>query len=106
MIIARAPLRISFGGGGTDLAAYYRSFGGLVVSASVDAYIYVMLTPASRGLHVITADGGRLSQRSAPAAQGGEQDMRLPLTVLQECAPGADLRVFITGEVPSGTGLG
>jgi D-glycero-alpha-D-manno-heptose-7-phosphate kinase len=106
MIIARAPLRISFGGGGTDLAAYYHSFGGLVVSASIDAYVYVMLTPAARGLHIITADGGKLSQRSALTLQGTEQDMRLPLTVLQQCAPDANLRVFITGEVPSGTGLG
>lgn len=106
MIIARAPLRISFGGGGTDLAAYYRAFGGMVVSASIDAYVYVMLTPASRGLHIITADGGKLTQRAALPPQGTEQDMRLPLTILQECAPSAELRVFIAGEVPSGTGLG
>jgi D-glycero-alpha-D-manno-heptose-7-phosphate kinase len=106
MIIARAPLRISFGGGGTDLAAYYRAFGGMVVSTSIDAYVYVMLAPASRGPHIITTDGGKLTQRSSFTLQSTEQDMQLPLTVLQHCAPDAELRVFITGEVPSGTGLG
>ena len=35
MIAVRSPLRISFGGGGTDLPAYYERFGGMVVSAAI-----------------------------------------------------------------------
>jgi D-glycero-alpha-D-manno-heptose-7-phosphate kinase len=41
MIVSRAPLRFSLGGGGSDLPAYYRSFGGFVVSAAIDRYVYV-----------------------------------------------------------------
>ncbi|MFZ5895313.1 MAG: sugar kinase [Myxococcota bacterium] len=41
MIVSRAPLRFSLGGGGSDLPAYYRQFGGFVVSAAIDRYVYV-----------------------------------------------------------------
>ena len=43
MIITRAPLRIPLGGGGTDLASYYRSHGGFVLSAGIDKYVYIQL---------------------------------------------------------------
>ena len=41
MIISRAPVRFSLGGGGTDLPSYYEQFGGFLVSAAIDSYIYV-----------------------------------------------------------------
>lgn len=43
MIITRAPLRITFGGGGTDLPSYYQKFGGELVAAAIDKYIYITL---------------------------------------------------------------
>jgi D-glycero-alpha-D-manno-heptose-7-phosphate kinase len=41
MIVSRAPLRFSLGGGGSDLPGYYRRFGGYVVSSAIDRYVYV-----------------------------------------------------------------
>lgn len=41
MIISRAPVRFSLGGGGTDIPAYYAQHGGFVVSAAIDKYVYV-----------------------------------------------------------------
>lgn len=41
MLITRTPLRISLGGGGTDLPSYYRRFGATVVSAAINKYIYI-----------------------------------------------------------------
>lgn len=41
MIVSRAPVRFSLGGGGTDLPAYARRYGGFVVAAAIDKYIYV-----------------------------------------------------------------
>ncbi|MGZ3697311.1 MAG: GHMP family kinase ATP-binding protein [Bdellovibrionota bacterium] len=43
MIITRTPLRISIGGGGTDLPSYYEPFGGFVISAAINHYIYIAL---------------------------------------------------------------
>src|SRR5258708_1882584 len=43
MIIARSPLRISLGGGGTDLPSYYEQYGGFLVAAAIDKYVYITL---------------------------------------------------------------
>jgi D-glycero-alpha-D-manno-heptose-7-phosphate kinase len=41
MIITRSPLRISLGGGGTDLPSYYHEHGGFLIAAAIDKYIYI-----------------------------------------------------------------
>lgn len=41
MIITRSPLRISLGGGGTDLPSYYRDHGGFLIAAAIDKYVYI-----------------------------------------------------------------
>jgi D-glycero-alpha-D-manno-heptose-7-phosphate kinase len=43
MIITRSPLRITLGGGGTDLASYYREHGGFLIAAAIDKYVYVTI---------------------------------------------------------------
>ena len=43
MIITRSPLRISLGGGGTDLPSYYREHSGFVIAAAIDKYFYITL---------------------------------------------------------------
>jgi D-glycero-alpha-D-manno-heptose-7-phosphate kinase len=46
LIIVRSPLRISLGGGGTDLPSYYRKHGGFVVSAAIAKYVYITISEA------------------------------------------------------------
>src|SRR6185369_17281311 len=41
MIVVRSPLRISLGGGGTDLPGYYQEHGGFLIAAAIDRYVYV-----------------------------------------------------------------
>lgn len=43
MLLARSPLRISLGGGGTDLPSYYRRHGGFLIAAAIDKYVYIAL---------------------------------------------------------------
>ena len=43
MIIVRSPLRISLGGGGTDLPSYYSKKSGFVISAAINKYVYVTI---------------------------------------------------------------
>ena len=51
MIITRSPLRITLGGGGTDLPSYYRKFGGFLISAAIDKYVYVtVMRPFTPGI--------------------------------------------------------
>ena len=45
MIITRTPFRISFAGGGSDLANYYEKFGGAVLSTAIDKYVYLSMHP-------------------------------------------------------------
>jgi D-glycero-alpha-D-manno-heptose-7-phosphate kinase len=53
MIIVRSPLRITLGGGGTDLASYYERHGGFVLAAAINKYVYVTLNEAFRpGIHL------------------------------------------------------
>jgi D-glycero-alpha-D-manno-heptose-7-phosphate kinase len=43
MIICRSPLRVSLGGGGTDLPSYYQEHGGFVIAAAIDKYVFITL---------------------------------------------------------------
>ena len=43
MIITKSPLRITLGGGGTDLASYYSEYEGFLISAAIDKYVYITL---------------------------------------------------------------
>ena len=53
MIITRSPLRITLGGGGTDLPSYYHQHGGFCISAAIDKYVYVtVLRPFVPGIYL------------------------------------------------------
>lgn len=43
MIVSRAPVRLSMGGGGTDLPSYYREHGGFLISSAINKYVYILL---------------------------------------------------------------
>ena len=63
MLITRAPVRISFAGGGTDLPAYYNKFGGAVVSTSIDKHFYVFLNVTADNIIQITSSDYRTFYR-------------------------------------------
>jgi D-glycero-alpha-D-manno-heptose-7-phosphate kinase len=53
MIITRSPLRITLGGGGTDLPSYYGEHGGFIIAAAIDRYVYVtVMRPFSPGIRL------------------------------------------------------
>ena len=57
MLIVRSPVRISFGGGGTDLPAYYEQYGGAVLSVAINKYFYTILGKRTDGrIQVISSD--------------------------------------------------
>src|SRR6187402_2607264 len=53
MIITRSPLRITLGGGGTDLPSYYRDHGGFLIAGAIDKYVYVtVMRPFATGIYL------------------------------------------------------
>jgi D-glycero-alpha-D-manno-heptose-7-phosphate kinase len=110
VLIARSPVRISFGGGGTDLAAYYSRFGGMVVSASINKYIYGIVTKNfDTTFQIISADY-RSSILKMPL-DGGDPindsiEMRLCRVIYEQFNLRIPINVFVASEVPPGTGLG
>ena len=78
MIITRSPLRITLGGGGTDLPSYYREHGGFLIAAAIDKYVYVtVMRPFTPGIYleVLQAGARRRDRRSAaPDHPRGDPD--------------------------------
>jgi len=107
VLIVRAPLRISIAGGGTDLPAYYERHGGLVISTTIDKYVYVHITPNGHDCAQITsADYQTFYRHHGGMPMKWDGELSLPRAVLHELEVGEDISIFIASEVPPGTGLG
>jgi D-glycero-alpha-D-manno-heptose-7-phosphate kinase len=107
MLIARAPLRISLAGGGTDLPAYYERHGGLVVSTTIDKYVYVYASPnGSEPAQITSADYQIFYRHRQGVPMNWDGDLALPRAVLHEFGVERALSLFLASEVPPGTGLG
>jgi D-glycero-alpha-D-manno-heptose-7-phosphate kinase len=101
MILARAPYRISLGGGGTDLSSYYSKHGGFIVSAAVNKYLYVYVNrPAADDL--IRVKYSRSEQVKTP----DEVEHDLVRETLKLLDLNGSLEIASMGDVPAGTGLG
>src|SRR5438445_785442 len=108
MLIVRSPVRISFGGGGTDLPAYYEKFGGAVLSASINKYFYTILQKRSDGKIQIISSDLRVVEtwRDITRMDIKRSELEIPIAVIKEqgCEIWVDL--FLSSEIMAGTGLG
>lgn len=100
MIITRTPLRISLGGGGTDLPSYYTRFGGFVVSAAISQYIFVTLNRMFRE--------GYLLKYASLEHVNTIDEIQHPILreALRRYNGHAFLEIASIADVPAGTGLG
>lgn len=100
MIITRTPLRISIGGGGTDLPSYYEGYGGFVISAAINKHIYVGINE--------TFSGGYFLKYSSLEHAFQIDDIRHPLIreVLRLHEVPAPIEIVSMADIPAGTGLG
>ena len=107
VLIARAPVRISLAGGGTDLESYYRDHGGLVVSTTIDRYFYVIMRVSNTESVQITSSDYRMffrQRRGQPILWDG--DLALPRAFLGHFGIDSGVSIFLASEIPPGTGLG
>jgi D-glycero-alpha-D-manno-heptose-7-phosphate kinase len=101
MILARAPFRISLGGGGTDLPSYYSQYGGFILSAAINKYLYIYVNrPAADDF--IRVKYSRYEQVSSP----DEVQHDLVRPALKVLNLNGSLEVVSMADVPAGTGLG
>src|SRR6202163_1221163 len=108
MLIVRSPVRISFGGGGTDLPSYYERFGGAVLSAAINKHFYTVLEKRHDGkIQIISADLRTVEtwQDIARMEVRGNA-LEIPLAVLKEFGCDISVNLFLASEIPPGTGLG
>jgi D-glycero-alpha-D-manno-heptose-7-phosphate kinase len=99
-VVARAPLRIPLGGGGTDLPSHYREHGGFAVSATIDRHVHVMLSTA-------LARRFRLKHLEWEEVERPEE-IRHPIlhAAVEHHWDGTPFELASVGDVPPGTGLG
>ena len=101
MIISRAPLRISLGGGGTDLPSYYREHGGYVLSAAIDKYVYITLHETFQREYLIKYSSTEVVQKIDEIKH---PIIREALRLVPVAAP--HLEIVSMSDIPAGTGLG
>ena len=100
MIIAKSPLRISIGGGGTDLPSYYRVKKGYLISAAIDKYVYVTITkPFSKGIYLKYSK----IEKTKSINQIKHPIIRETLKTYDKID---QIEITTLADIPAGTGLG
>lgn len=100
MIISRTPLRITLGGGGTDLPSYYERFGGFVMSAAISQYIFIAVNRTFTPSYFLKYSA--LEQVERP----GDIEHPIIREVLLAHDVGPSVEIVSMADIPSGTGLG
>jgi D-glycero-alpha-D-manno-heptose-7-phosphate kinase len=100
MIITRTPLRISLGGGGTDLSSYYEQYGGFVVAGSITKYVYIGINATFTNDYFLKYSA---LERVGLVQEIDHPIMRVALTT-QHVGPAVE--IVSLADIPSGTGLG
>ncbi|MBV9657061.1 MAG: galactokinase [Verrucomicrobia bacterium] len=101
MIITRSPLRISLGGGGTDLPSYYREHTGFLIAAAIDKYVY--LTLHQTFVPELIVKYSKL-ERVGSVDELEHPIIREAMKLVGVEAPG--LEITSMADIPAGTGLG
>lgn len=101
MIITRSPLRITLGGGGTDLPSYYREHDGFLIAAAIDKYVFVtVMRPFTPGIYLKYSQLERVER----ANDVHHPIIREAIRMLDFKTP--QLEITTLTDIPAGTGLG
>jgi D-glycero-alpha-D-manno-heptose-7-phosphate kinase len=100
VIITRVPLRITLGGGGTDLPSYYEQFGGFVLSAAISKYIFIAIN------QTFTPDYFLKYSALERVEHPGDIEHPIVREVLTAHDIGPSVEIVSMADIPAGTGLG
>jgi D-glycero-alpha-D-manno-heptose-7-phosphate kinase len=101
MIITRSPLRLSLGGGGTDLPSYYEKYGGFLIAAAIDKYVYITVHDTFEEELII-----KYSKLERVRHPGDVQHPIIREALLMVGLPDCHLEITSMADIPAGTGLG
>lgn len=101
MIITRSPLRISLGGGGTDLPSYYREHEGFLIAAAIDKYVYITLHQTFVDEMII-----KYSKIERVSAIDDIQHPIIREVLKQVGIQNLNIELASMADIPAGTGLG
>lgn len=100
-------MRISFGGGGTDLPAYYQKYGGAVLSATINKYFYSILTNSNNGMVEIESSDYQLHQQFENINRVNLNDtLMIPKAILKHFNVEDKIHLSLKSDIPPGSGLG
>lgn len=101
MIITRSPLRITLGGGGTDLPSYYTEHEGFLIAAAIDKYVYVtVMRPFKEGIYLKYSQLEHVENLS----EVQHPIVREALALMDFKTPQVEITTL--ADIPAGTGLG
>ena len=101
MLIARSPLRVSLGGGGTDVPSYYQEHEGFLLAAAIDKYVYVtVMRPFTEGIYLKYSE----IEHSKKITDVKHPIIREVLRELNLKTP--QIEITTLADIPAGTGLG
>ncbi len=106
---ARVPLRISFGGGGTDVAPYFLDHGGVALNVTIDRYVYCSLSPgADETVRVTSLDYNQAATFGVHELPVYDGNLDLVKAVINRVNPAwrRGLDMLLQAEAPPGSGLG
>ncbi len=104
---SRAPLRISFCGGGTDVSPYPERHGGVVLSATIDKYAFASIQPRrDRAIGITSLDYDIVAKYMHTDAMQLDGNLDLVKQVVKRMSKGAGLDLFLHSDAPPGSGLG
>jgi D-glycero-alpha-D-manno-heptose-7-phosphate kinase len=111
IVRARAPLRISFAGGGTDMPFYYETHGGAVLASTINRSVYVTACPRpdDRTVHVRSLDYDLMIKYhldEEPVYSGILDLVKATIRRLVPARSTSGLDIYIQGDAPAGSGLG
>ena len=100
MLIIRSPLRISIGGGGTDIPSYYKEKGSFFISAAINKYVYVTITkPFVKGIYLNYSKIERINEIE-------KIDHKIIKEVLKQELIENKIEISTLTDIPAKTGLG
>lgn len=106
IIRARAPGRIDFGGGGTDVAPYCEEHHGIVVNAAINYYAYATLTPREDGeIHLHALDLGTTEVIPSIASMGIDGELEMVKACIRRVGPERGFELATYSEIPISSGL-